>query len=134
MKTIPSVVIPIMAPVRACCPRYLPSMSLGSQSLMTAPDVRSLASFMKKRSPNSNESPAHFLPCSRSQSVLLSGPFLNLAIVSPAKDGIHVKTGSSCASCRPSLLSSANLVALTCCLQRPHCRFDVTVCLVVSHW
>ena len=74
-----------MAPVCACCPRYLASMRLGSQSLLTAPDARSLASFMKMRSPNSNESPAHVLPCSRSQGVLSWGPFLNLAIVSPAK-------------------------------------------------
>ena len=74
-----------MAPVRACCPRFLASMSLGFEALLTIPDARSLASFMKKRSPNSKESLAHFLPCSRSQDVLPSGPFLNLAIVSPAK-------------------------------------------------
>ena len=56
----------------------------------------------------------YFRPCSRSQGVLPSGPFLNLAIVSPAVVGSHITIGSSCASCPPSLLSSPNLVALVC--------------------
>ena len=70
--------------------------------------------FMKKRSPNFDESPAHFRPCSRSQGVLPSEPFLNLVIVSPAKVGIHVKIGSSCASRLPGLLSSPDFVVLIC--------------------
>ena len=102
------------------------------QSLLTAPDARSLATFMKKRSPNSNESPAHVLPCSRSKASLPSGPFLNLAIVSPAKVGIPRQN-------RVIMCKLSSQPALQCkprrshlCLQRPHCRLDVTVCLVVS--
>ena len=47
--------------------------------------------------------PAHVRPCFLSQSVLPSEPFLNLTTVLPAKVGIHIRIGSSCASCLPSL-------------------------------